>query len=589
MRENTGVISMGLAPAARMPLRARLRLLAEPTLGVGSFLDHARAVSPDPSAPFLLAQHAGGPEEDGLERLSLDRLTEIRDAYASWYHEAGVRKGDPVGVYAGEGIDAFLHFLALSSLGAIAALVNGRMKPAVAAEYLTRIGVYGLVGTAEGIDRLRESGGLPKTLAFEKDLRTFPRTRSARPSLPGVFPYRHGEDDLVMLCHTSGTTGPPKAVTFGHRQFFRGKRHRLVSFPDAGSNRMLSALPQTHSAGISYLMTATLLGLPTLVMADSSGEAVHDAAGWFRPTLVVAFPQTYAELARLDLSPSAVGNVHTWINTGDSAHEAHIKALIRHGRRPGGRSGRLPVTLPGGWPGGRSSRAGSRFIDGLGSSEMGMALFRKVSEPERQDYDRCVGRPVKVVERATVLDPDGRQLGPGRAGRLGVISPTRTPGYWGNTELTGKSSVSGFWLTGDIVYRDRRGRFFHLDRVPDVIETAEGPVYSLPMEEAILLGLPEVADCAVVAVDAPPPLGKQAPFATVLLKPGAKAPADLLATLNDVLRARGLTSLSAAVLATEPEHFPTGATGKVLKRSLREHFADVLVRPSSPGTEESSS
>ncbi|MFE6774080.1 class I adenylate-forming enzyme family protein [Streptomyces fimicarius] len=584
MRENTGVISMGLAPAARMPLRARLRLLAEPTLGVGSFLDHARAVSPDPSAPFLLAQHAGGPEEDGLERLSLDRLTEIRDAYASWYHEAGVRKGDPVGVYAGEGIDALLHFLALSSLGAIAALVNGRMKPAVAAEYLARIGVYGLVGTAGGIDRLRESGGLPKTLAFEKDLRSFPRTRSARPSLPGVFPYRHGEDDLVMLCHTSGTTGPPKAVTFGHRQFFRGKRHRLVSFPDAGSNRMLSALPQTHSAGISYLMTATLLGLPTLVMADSSGEAVHDAAGWFRPTLVVAFPQTYAELAQLDLSPSAVGNVHTWINTGDSAHEAHIKALIRHGRRPGGRSGGLPVALPGG----RSSRAGSRFIDGLGSSEMGMALFRKVSEPERQDYDRCVGRPVKVVERATVLDPDGRQLGPGRAGRLGVISPTRTPGYWGNTELTGKSSVSGFWLTGDIVYRDRRGRFFHLDRVPDVIETAEGPVYSLPMEEAILLGLPEVADCAVVAVDAPPPLGKQAPFATVLLKPGAKAPADLLAALNDVLRARGLTALSAAVLATEPEHFPTGATGKVLKRSLREHFADVLVRPS-PGTEESSS
>ncbi|MBV7248486.1 class I adenylate-forming enzyme family protein [Streptomyces sp. MW-W600-10] len=584
MRENTGVISMGLAPAARMPLRARLRLLAEPTLGVGSFLDHARAVSPDPSAPFLLAQHAGGPEEDGLERLSLDRLTEIRDAYASWYHEAGVRKGDPVGVYAGEGIDAFLHFLALSSLGAIAALVNGRMKPAVAAEYLARIGVYGLVGTAGGIDRLRESGGLPKTLAFEKDLLSFSRTRSARPSLPGVFPYRHGEDDLVMLCHTSGTTGPPKAVTFGHRQFFRGKRHRLVSFPDAGSNRMLSALPQTHSAGISYLMTATLLGLPTLVMADSSGEAVHDAAGWFRPTLVVAFPQTYAELARLDLSPSAVGNVHTWINTGDSAHEAHIKALIRHGRRPGGRSGGLPVALPGG----RSSRAGSRFIDGLGSSEMGMALFRKVSEPERQDYDRCVGRPVKVVERATVLDPDGRQLGPGRAGRLGVISPTRTPGYWGNTELTGKSSVSGFWLTGDIVYRDRRGRFFHLDRVPDVIETAEGPVYSLPMEEAILLGLPEVADCAVVAVDAPPPLGKQAPFATVLLKPGAKAPADLLAALNDVLRARGLTALSAAVLATEPEHFPTGATGKVLKRSLREHFADVLVRPS-PGTEESSS
>ncbi|MFF8608449.1 class I adenylate-forming enzyme family protein [Streptomyces sp. NPDC015346] len=637
MRDNTGVISMGLAPAARMPLRARLRLLADPALGVGSFLDHARAVSPAPSAPFLLAQRAGGPGaggggaagdpggggeegEEELERLSLDRLTELRDAYASWYHRAGVTKGDPVGVYAGEGVDAFLHFLALSSLGAIAALVNGRMRPEVAADYLGRVGVVGVVATADGLERLRASGALPKNLAFEKELDAFPRRRPARPTLPGLFPYRHGDDDLVMLCHTSGTTGPPKAVTFGHRQFFLGKRHRLLSFPDAASNRMLTALPQTHSAGISYLMTATLLGLPTLVMADSSGEAVHDAARWFRPTIVVAFPQTWAELATLDLSPSAVGDVHTWINTGDSAHEAHIKELIRHGRRPvrpaavagpvgiasrlgSGLGSRLSSGLGFGLGSGLGSRLGSRlatrlgsrygdrpgsrFVDGLGSSEMGMALFRKVSEPEQQDYDRCVGTPVRVVERAVVLDDDGRILGPGRPGRLGVKTPTRTAGYWGDTGLTQKSSVSGYWLTGDIVYQDRDGRFFHVDRVPDVIHTARGPVYSLPMEEAVMTGCPEVADCAVVAVNAPEPGGMQAPFATVRLRPGANAPGDLLERLNTALRAKGLPALGGAVLATEPEHFPTGATGKVLKRSLREHFADVLIRPT-PDTEENS-
>ncbi|MEV4949568.1 class I adenylate-forming enzyme family protein [Streptomyces sp. NPDC053755] len=613
MRDNTGVTSMGLAPAARMPLRARLRLLADPALGVGSFLDHARAVSPAPSAPFLLAQRAGGAgggaagdpgppglrgeEDDGeVERLSLDRLAEIRDAYASWYHQAGVRKGDPVGVYAGEGVDAFLHFLALSSLGAIAALVNGRMRPEVAADYLGRVGAVGVVATADGLDRLRASGALPKNLAFEKELDAFPRRRPARHALPGVFPYRHGDDDLVMLCHTSGTTGPPKAVTFGHRQFFLGKRHRLLSFPDAASNRLLTALPQTHSAGISYLMTATLLGLPTLVMADSSGEAVHEAARWFRPTMVVAFPQTWAELATLDLSPSALGDVHTWINTGDSAHEAHIKELIRHGRRPGrpaavfrpgalgsrlrtGLASRLGSGLGARLGARTGDRPGSRFVDGLGSSEMGMALFRKVSEPEKQDYDRCVGTPVRVVRRAVVLDDDGRILGPGRPGRLGVKTPTRTAGYWGDTALTQKSSVSGYWLTGDIVYQDDDGRFFHVDRVPDVIHTVRGPVYSLPMEEAVMTGCPEVADCAVVAVNAPGPGGGQVPFATVRLRPGASTPGDLLERLNTALRAKGLTALGGAVLATEPEHFPTGATGKVLKRSLREHFADVLIRP----------
>ncbi|MYV53646.1 class I adenylate-forming enzyme family protein [Streptomyces sp. SID3212] len=563
MRENTGVSRLGLAPAARMPLRARLRLLADPALGVGSFLDLARAASPSPSAPFLLAQRVGGDgSPDDGERLSLDGLTAIRTAYASWYHAAGVRKGDPVGVYAGEGIEPFLHFLALNSLGAIPALVNSRMPAEVAAEYLGRVGVRGVVSDAVGLDRLRASGALPAHL-FQADLVDFSRELPAVPSLPALFPYRHGDDDLVMLCHTSGTTGPPKAVTFGHRQFFTGKRHRLWSFPGAADNRMLSALPQSHSAGISYLMTAALLGLPTLVMAESSGEAVERAARWFRPTLVVAFPQTYAELAQLDLDAAAFGNVHSWINTGDSAHEAHIKALIRHGRRPGR----------------RGARPGSRFIDGLGSSEMGMALFRKVSEPENQDYGRCVGKPVKVVKRATVLDDDGRRLGPGQVGRLGVITPTRTPGYWGNTELTGKSSVSGYWLTGDIVYQDRKGRFFHVDRTPDVIRTGSGPVYSLPLEETIMVGCPEVADCAVVAVTAPPPLGGQVAFATVKLKPGALPPEDLLERLNGALRRAGQAVLHGAVLATEPAHFPTGATGKVLKRSLREHFADVLVRP----------
>ncbi|MGO1051412.1 class I adenylate-forming enzyme family protein [Crossiella sp. CA198] len=557
MSERNGTTSIDFRPLARMPLHARLQLLLDRGLGVGNFLDRARRVSPAPDQPFLLAQRRTG-HGMSLQRLSLNELTTIRNAYAAWYHQAGVRKGDPVGVQLGEGVDSFLHFLAVSSLGAIPALVNGRMDPAIASAYLGRIGAVGVVADEERLDALKNSGALPAALRFAVDSAELPT--SGATSLPGVFPYPHGDDDPVMLCHTSGTTGPPKSAIFAHRQFFLGKRHRLWSFPQADRNRMLSALPQSHSAGISYLMTATLLGLPTLVMADSSGEAVHEAMKQFQPSIVVAFPQTYAELAQLDIDRSAGSQVHTWINTGDSAHEAHIKALIRHGRRPA-RGGDKP---------------GSRFIDGLGSSEMGMALFRKVSEPESTDYDRCVGTPVSVVEKATVLDEDGRQLGPGRVGRLGVRTPTRTPGYWNNSELTTKSSLSGYWLTGDVVYKDRKGRFFHLDRVPDVIHTSTGPVYSLPLEEAILLGCEQIADCAVVAVDAPAPGRGHVPFAAIKLKPGAAEPADLLATVNTALTARGLSTVHGAVLATDPADFPTGATGKVLKRQLRERFATVL-------------
>lgn len=570
MRERTSAassrpvhpIAAAARSAAAMPWSARLRLLRDRGLGFGNFLDRARQVSPTRNEPFLFAQRRDAAGGETVEPMSLDDLAAVRTAYASWYHANGVRKGDPVGVYLGEGVESFLHFLAISSLGAIPALVNGRMQPAIAADYLGRIGAVGVIADRARLTALVDSGALPDTVGLRQSSEDMEeRRRVGARELPAVYPYPHGDDDPVMLCHTSGTTGPPKSAIFAHRQFFLGKRHRLWSFPPARRNRMLSALPQSHSAGISYLMTATLLGLPTLVMADNSGEAAHTAMRWFTPTIVVAFPQTYAELAAMDLDRAATAEVHSWINTGDSAHEAHIKALIRHGHRPG-RGGGKP---------------GSRFIDGLGSSEMGMALFRKVSEPEREDYDRCVGTPISVVQRAVVLDDDGRELGPGKPGRLGVRSPTRTPGYWNDSALTTKSSLSGYWLTGDVVLRDAKGRFFHLDRVPDVIHSARGPIYSLPMEEAILAGCPDVVDCAVVAVRAPRPEDGHVPFATVKLRPGAPVPVDLTGLLNDALKLRGSDEVRGAVVAMDAADFPTGATGKVLKRALRERFADALV------------
>lgn len=205
-----------------------------------------------------------------------------------------MRKGDPVAVYVDEGVDSFLHFLALTSLGGVAALINGRMPAKVAADYVRRIGAVGVIASRDRLAALEAAAPLE---GFRVDQASLPVDTVRRDQLPAVYPYPHGDDDPVMLCHTSGTTGAPKAATFGHRQFFLGKRRRLWSFPAARRNRLLSAPPHSHSAGISYLMTATLLGLPMLVMADTGGAAVHAAMDEFRPTVVVAFPQTYAELA----------------------------------------------------------------------------------------------------------------------------------------------------------------------------------------------------------------------------------------------------------------------------------------------------
>ena len=61
--------------------------------------------------------------------------------------------------------------------------------------------------------------------------------------------------------------------------------------------------------------------------------------------------------------------------------------------------------------------------------------------------------------------------------------------------------LAGYWLTGDVVRKDPEGRFYHLDRTVDVIDTATGPIYSLPMEEVLLADCSDwIVDCAIVGV-----------------------------------------------------------------------------------------
>ncbi len=66
--------------------------------------------------------------------------------------------------------------------------------------------------------------------------------------------------------------------------------------------------------------------------------------------------------------------------------------------------------------------------------------------------------------------------------------------------LTWRSQVRGYWLTGDLGYQDDAGRFYHLDRITDAIETNNGTFYSVLAEELLMRTCPEVSDCTIVGL-----------------------------------------------------------------------------------------
>ncbi|MEU6227238.1 class I adenylate-forming enzyme family protein [Streptomyces sp. NPDC047042] len=545
----------------------RARICNDTELGAGNILARL-AVYDRPLDEVVLRTDGNWHAPDGSypHELTLGELREDVEAYSGWYATQGVRPRDPVAIHSYSSAEFAVNFLALTSLGAIPSFVNGNLPPDIAREYVRRQGAVGAFTDREHHDVLAASpaSGL-RFCATAADIR--PEHRAA---LPPSHPYRHDPTDPVLISHSSGTTGMPKGVPHTHRTLMYAQLHRLRYSTGTDMERTLVGLPGAHNAMVATLLYCLLLRTDIKLLSSQRGTEVLDAIEEFRPTTVLAFAGTFGEMAAEDLSARDLSSVQVWFNTGDAAHEAHIRALVRHGSHQ-------TVERAGGDP--RHVRVdGSVFVDGLGSSEAGYSVFHNRHTKDTSAYSRCVGRPISFAE-AAVLAEDGTPLPPGEIGRLGLKSPTLTPGYWNDSLTWNRMRLGGYWLTGDLAHQDADGNFYHLDRAPDAIRTRAGVVFSTRTEELLLRELPELADCTVVGVADD---GVRADWdgdgvadAYALLQLSdevTEEEGELTVRVNSVLRAAGFPPVTRA-LRMKPDDVAKGATGKVLKRVMRDRFA----------------
>ena len=520
----------------------RAVLAADPDIGAGNVLATVLAHGADPAGPGLIfdTEVDGRPAE---HEFTLGELDTMVDARAAWLHARGIRRRDPVAVWATAAADTILSYLALTRIGAIPALMNGRMPPEIAAEFIRRLRARGVLADAAhaaalvGHDLGTELLGEPAELGLADPTAAPPH-------------HRHHQDDPVVITHTSGTTGVPKAVLHLHRTLFASQRH-LLSMPQAqGTNRVLNALPIPHTATVLMVCQILCNRGRMLNLTQQDGPTVLAAIERWHPESVYGFAVTWADLARLELSDRDVGSVRMWFNTGDCAHETHIRRLVAVGSREVvTRAGRTRIT-------------GSHFIDGLGSSEMGHNGFHVTHTPDSDHYGRRIGRPYKFAEVA-VLDQDGNELPAGAVGRLGFRSPTVSPGYWNDSATTYRSRLNGWLLTGDLVHRDEEGNYYHVDRDPDAV-VGDG-YYTALSEERILAACPDVVDCTVVIASED---GRIVTDVLLELATDADPGADRTEVVRAALGERVGGTLNRVAAVTEDD-LPRGVTGKVRKVVLR--------------------
>ena len=539
----------------------RAALAADPGLGAGNVLhkliEHGESLDgPGMTFDTAVDDHPAG------HPLTLGELRDAVAARAAWLSEQGVGPRDPVAVYVTTAADTFLHFMALTWLGAIPALMNPNLPGDVAAEYIRRLRAVGLLTDADHRRLLaRSERGLE--LGFRIDaVYEVTQTPAGNPAVAPA-PYKHADEDPIAITHSSGTTRMPAAVTQTHGNLFVGTRLLRLRKPRArGTDRILSVLPAPHAAGIMAINHALCNRSELLYISrPDDGPAVVDAIESWRPTGVFGFAVTWAELARIDLSKRAVDSVSLWYNTGDCAHEPHIRNLVTAGSYE-------KVTREG-----VQRVPGSMFVDGLGSSEMGHSAFHITHTPDTERYGRCVGQTHDFVE-IKLLDPTtGDEVPVGEVGLCAMLSASLSPGYWNDSLNTYRNHRNGYYLTGDLLYRDEEGYYYHVDRMVDAVDLGHGRwLYTAMSEERILKACPDVLDCTVVAV---PTDAGVVTDVLLTLHPWADPHHDWEPAVRAALTAAAAETLR-SVLVIGEDKLIIGPTGKVRKFLMRQrHAADA--------------
>jgi long-chain acyl-CoA synthetase len=186
-------------------------------------------------------------------------------------------------------------------------------------------------------------------------------------------------------------------------------------------------------------------------------------------------------------------------------------------------------------------------------------------EPARSQRLGSVGRAQTGVEVA-VVDQHNCPLAPGEVGEVVVRGDTVMLGYLNNPAATASTIVAGWLHTGDLGRLDAQGYLTLVDRSKDLIISGGSNIYPREVEEALLLH-PAVKEVAVLGE--PDRDWGENVVAVVVLQAGAPRDAAAL----DAFCLQQIARFKRPKRYVFVDALPKNATGKVLKRELREALA----------------
>ncbi|OIJ94031.1 acyl-CoA synthetase [Streptomyces monashensis] len=470
--------------------------------------------------------------EYGERRWTYEELDDAVSRAASVLRAQGLAPGDRVAAY-GHNSDAYLiAFLACARAGLVHVPVNQNLTGDDLAYLLTQSGSALVLADPDLADRLPHGVRL---LPLRDDGDSLLARQAQAAPYDGQGPRT---EDLVQLLYTSGTTALPKGAMMTHRALVHEYLSAIAALDLSAGDRPVHALPLYHSAQMHvFLLPYLAVGATNVILDSPAGDRLFDLIEAGRADSLFAPPTVWIALAgRPDFATRDL----------DGLRKAYYGASIM----PVPVLERLRARLP-----------GLAFYNCFGQSEIGPLATVLAPDEHEGRLDSC-GRTVLFVE-ARVVDDRGADVPDGTPGEIVYRSPQLCEGYWDKPDETAEAFRDGWFHSGDLAVRDADGYFTIVDRVKDVINSGGVLVASRQVEDALYTH-EAVAETAVIGL----PDDRWIEAVTAVVVPRGEVTEDQLITHVK----EKLTAFKAPKRIVFVSELPRNASGKILKRELRDRF-----------------
>lgn len=473
----------------------------------------------------------------------------------------GVRQGDRVAIATRNYPEWAIAYWATVSIGAVAVPLNAWWTGPELAYGLTDSGAVLLFADDERAERLEPhlADTAVRAVVLIRSDRSLPNGEQFADAVAGdappIPPVEIAPDDDATIMYTSGTTGRPKGAVQTHRNFgaflmngvYRTAMAAAAAPPPSTPPlppATLLTLPLFHVGGLqSFLLPFTASGGKVVLMykwdADEAVELIEREG----VTSLAGVPTTVFQL----LEAAAAKGVELASLTGLSSGATLVPPELVRRIDEQSKSRVAP-----------GNGYGLTETSGAAIANFGAAY---VARPD------SVGLPISPVIEVRIAGDDGNPLPVGEVGEIWLKGPTVIRGYFNLPEATAAAFHDGWFRTGDAGKLDDEGYLYVVDRLKDVVIRGGENIYAAEVEAA-LYEHPDVTEAAIVGIPHPR-LGEEV-GAVIRVREGS-------ALSDDEVRAHVGARLAAFKVPSRiwisTDELPRNATGKVLKRQLRDSLS----------------